>query len=82
MLPLIPAWFLATTIALAIYVKLKQKHYEHAFTRVLLFGLYFVLASFPSMPIEMGRTFSRYFVELLFVIEIISFYFFKRGKRK
>lgn len=79
---LIPTLWMTVVFLLATLVKVFKREYEHAITRIFIFGFYLTMLIQPEMTIETARVMSRYFVFLLAAIEIISscVLFIKRKK--
>ena len=77
--PLIPTWLMALIVLGAVAVQVMERKYEHAVGRMLLFGLYAVLTMFPDISIEVARFFTRYFLVIIFLVEIISSWIRAKG---
>jgi Ca2+/Na+ antiporter len=78
---LVYPWVLAVVIGIAVWVKWKQFQYEHAISRSLLFGMYVALTFLPDIPIETARFYTRWFILVIFIVEIFSFYLRMKGKK-
>lgn len=69
---LLSPWLIGIFALLAALRAGMRRQWEHCATRVLLGAFYVGLSLYPDMPIETARLYSRYFIFLVFFIEVLS----------